>query len=66
MIDPAVNTTLELKKILSQKGILKERGKGEENYYTTGLPEKVERTAKIILNDNKKWRQAKVGSGLNI
>ncbi len=52
LIDPSVSTSLTLKKILSQKGILKERGKCEENYYTTGLPEKVERIAKIILNNN--------------
>ena len=58
LIDPAVSTSLILKEILSQKGILKERGKCEENYYTTGLPEKVEKIAKIILNNNKKWGQA--------
>ncbi|MBU4228289.1 aspartate/glutamate racemase family protein, partial [bacterium] len=50
LIDPAVSTSLILKKILSQKGILKEEEKGEGNYYTTGSPEKVERIAKIILN----------------
>ncbi len=52
LIDPAVSTSLILKKILSQKGNIKEEGKSEENYYTTGSPEKVERTAKIILNNN--------------
>ncbi len=52
LIDPAVSTTLELKEILIQKGILNEQEKVEENYYTTGLPEKVERIAKIILNNN--------------
>ncbi|MDP2945372.1 MAG: hypothetical protein Q8N86_03380, partial [Atribacterota bacterium] len=51
-IDPAVSTTLELKEILIQKGILKEDEKGEGNYYTTGSPEKVERIAKIILNND--------------
>ena len=55
LIDPAVSSSLILKEILSQKGILKESGKCEENYYTTGFPEKVEKIAKIILNDNKKW-----------
>ncbi|GAH72982.1 unnamed protein product, partial [marine sediment metagenome] len=35
-----------------QKGISKEEGKSKENYYTTGLPEKVEKTAKIILNSD--------------
>ena len=52
LIDPAISTTLELKEILIQKGILNEQEKVEENYYTTGLPEKVERIAKIILNYN--------------
>jgi glutamate racemase len=55
LIDPAVSTTLELKEILIQKGILNGQEKVEENYYTTGSPEKIERIAKIILNDNKKW-----------
>jgi len=49
LIDPAVSTSLTLKKVLIQKGISKEEGKSKENYYTTGLPEKVEKTAKIIL-----------------
>jgi len=52
LIDPAVSTSLILKKILSQKGISGEEEKGEENYYTTGSPEKVERIAKIILNND--------------
>ena len=52
LIDPAVSTALILKEILIQKGILKEEGKGEENYYTTGFPKKVERIAKIILNND--------------
>ncbi len=52
LIDPAVSTALTLKEVIIQKGILKEEGKGEENYYTTGSPKKVEKTAKIILNDN--------------
>jgi len=58
LIDPAVSTSLILKEILSQKGILKEIGKCEENYYTTGWPEKVERIAEIILNNHKNWVQA--------
>ncbi|MCK4240080.1 MAG: glutamate racemase [Candidatus Atribacteria bacterium] len=52
LIDPAISTSLILKEILSQKENIKEEGKSEENYYTTGSPEKVERTAKIILNNN--------------
>jgi glutamate racemase len=52
LVDPAVSTALILKEILNQKGISKEEGKSKENYYTTGLPEKVEKTAKIILNSN--------------
>jgi glutamate racemase len=52
LVDPAVSTSLTLKEVLIQKGILKEESKGEENYYTTGLPEKVEKTAKNILNNN--------------
>jgi len=55
LVDPSVSTSLTLKEVLVQKGILKEEGKGEENYYTTGSPEKVEKTAKIILtSDNIK------------
>lgn len=50
LIDPAVSTALILKEVLFQKGISKEEGKSKENYYTTGLPGKVEKTAKIILN----------------
>jgi len=50
LIDPSVSTSLTLKEVLIQKGISKEEGKSKENYYTTGLPEKVEKTAKIILN----------------
>jgi len=52
LIDPAVSTSFVLKEILTQKEILKEEGKFEENYYTTGSPEKVERIAKIILNND--------------
>ena len=52
LINPAISTTLTLKEVLIQKGILKEEGKGKENYYTTGSPEKVEKTAKIILNND--------------
>src|SRR4030042_4035627 len=52
LIDPAVSTSLILKKILGQKEISEEEGEGEENYYTTGSPEKVERIAKIILNND--------------
>ena len=61
LIDPAISTALTLKEILIQKGILKEEGKGEENYYTTGSPERVEKTAKIILhNDNFKIKKVKL------
>jgi len=61
LIDPAVSTSLTLKEVLIQKGILKEEGKGEENYYTTVSPEKVGKTAKIILNsDNFKIRKVKL------
>jgi len=61
LIDPAVSTSLILKEILIQKGISKEEGKSKENYYTTGLPEKVEKTAKIILNsDNFKIQKVKL------
>ena len=49
LINPAVSTSLILKEVLFQKGISKKEGKSKENYYTTGLPEKVEKTAKIIL-----------------
>jgi len=52
LIDPAVSAALALKEILIQKGISKEKGKSKENYYTTGLAEKVEKTAKIILNND--------------
>lgn len=52
LIDPAVSTSLILKEILSQKENIKEEGKSEENYYTTGSPEKVERITKIILNND--------------
>ena len=61
LIDPSVSTSLTLKEVIIQKGILKEEGKGEENYYTTGSPEKVEKTAKIILNsDNFKIQKVKL------
>ena len=52
LIDPSVSTSLTLKEVLVQKGISKEEGKSKENYYTTGSPEKVERIAKIILNND--------------
>ena len=52
LIDPSVSTCFTLKEILVQRGILKEEGKSKENYYTTGLPEKVEKTAKIILGSD--------------
>ncbi|GAI89772.1 unnamed protein product [marine sediment metagenome] len=52
LIDPAVSTSLTLKEVLIQKGILKEESKCEENYYTTGSPKKVGKTAKIILNND--------------
>lgn len=52
LIDPATSTSLILKKILNQKGILKEEGKSKENYYTTGFPKKVGKIAKIILNSD--------------
>ena len=58
LIDPAISTSLILKEILTEKGILNEEEKCEENYYTTGLPEKVEKIAKIILNsDNLKIKK---------
>ena len=61
LVDPAVSTSLTLKKVLIQKEILKEEGKGEENYYTTGSPVKVGKTAKIILNNgNFKIRKVKL------
>jgi len=61
LIDPAVSSALALKEILIQKGILKEENKGEENYYTTGSPKKVGKTAKIILNgDNFKIQKVKL------
>ncbi|MBU4349346.1 aspartate/glutamate racemase family protein, partial [bacterium] len=59
LIDPAVSTSLILKEILIQKGISKEERKSKENYYTTGSPEKVERIAKIIL-DNDFFRIQKI------
>ena len=52
LVDPSVSTSLNLKEILTKKGILQKEGKYEENYYTTGLPEKVEKTVKIILNND--------------
>jgi len=61
LVDPAVSTSLILKEVLIQKEILKEEGKGEENYYTTGSPVKVGKTAKIILNNgNFKIRKVKL------
>lgn len=52
LIDPAVSSSLTLKEVLIQKGILNEEGEAVENYYTTGSPEKVKKTAKIILNND--------------
>jgi len=61
LIDPSVSTSLTLKEVLIQKGISKEEGKSKENYYTTGLPEKVKKTAKIILsNDNFEIQKVKL------
>lgn len=61
LIDPATSTSLILKKILNQKRILKEEGKSKENYYTTGLPEKIKKTAKIILSsDNFEIQKVKL------
>ena len=61
LIDPAVSSSLTLKEVLIQKGILKEEGKGEENYYTTGFPEEVKKTAKIILySDNFEIQKVKL------
>ena len=61
LIDPSVSTSLTLKEILIQKGISKEEGKSKENYYTTGLPEKVKKIAKIILsNDNFEIQKVKL------
>ena len=61
LVDPAVSTALIFKEILIQKGVLKEEIKGEENYYTTGSPVKVKKTAKIILNsDNFKIQKVKL------
>ena len=61
LVDPAISTSLTLKEVLIQKGILKEESKGEENYYTTGSPKKVGKTAKIILNsDNFKIQKIKL------
>lgn len=60
LIDPAVSTSLILKNILSQKGIIEE-GEGKGNYYTTGSPEKVKKIAKIILNsDNFEIQKVKL------
>lgn len=52
IIDPSVSTTLILKDTLIQRGILKKEDQSQENYYTTGLIEKVEKTAKIILDNH--------------
>jgi len=61
LIDPAVSTALILREILIQKGISKEEVESKENYYTTGLSEKVKKTAKIILNsDNFKIQKIKL------
>ncbi|MBA7663055.1 Glutamate racemase [subsurface metagenome] len=61
LIDPAVSTALILREILIQKGISKEEVESKENYYTTGLSEKVKKTAKIILNnDNFKIQKVKL------
>ncbi|MGB6370729.1 MAG: glutamate racemase [Atribacterota bacterium] len=61
LIDPSVSTSLTLKEVLIQKGISKEEEESKENYYTTGLSEKVEKTAKIILNsDSFKIQEVKL------
>jgi len=60
LVDPAVSTSLILKEVLVKKGILKKEGKNEENYYTTGSPEKVEKTAKIILNNSDNFKIHKI------
>lgn len=52
LVDPAVSSALTLKEVLIHMRVFKKEGKGEENYYTTGSPEKVKKTAKIILNSN--------------
>ena len=52
LIDPSISTSLTLKEVLIQKGISKEEGESKENYYTTGLTDKVRKTAKIILNSD--------------
>jgi len=59
LIDPAVSSSLTLKEVLMQKNILKEEDEGEKNIYTTGSPEKVEKIAKIIL-DNVFFKMQKV------
>jgi len=61
LINPAVSTSLFLKEILEKRGILNKERKSSENYYTTGLVKKVEKTAKIILNNNNfKIRKVKL------
>jgi len=52
LVDPAVSSSLTLKEVLIHMRVFKKEGKGEENYYTTGSPEKVKKTAKFILNSN--------------
>ena len=59
LIDLATSTSLFLKKILIEKRILNEGGNLEENYYTTGSPEKVGRIAKVIFN-NENFKIKKV------
>ena len=52
LVDPAVSSSFTLKEVLIHMRVFKKEGKGEENYYTTGSPEKVKKTAKFILNSN--------------
>ncbi|MEN3190674.1 MAG: glutamate racemase [Atribacterota bacterium] len=52
LIDPAMSTSIILKEALNQERLLKGEGESKENYYTTGLPEKVEKIAKIILDSH--------------
>ena len=50
LIDPAESTSRELKKLLIQKRILNKGKKIKENYYTSGVSDVVEKTARLILN----------------
>lgn len=49
LVDPASSTARVLKEILRQKNLFKEAGLSQENYYTTGSPQQVERIARMIL-----------------